>query len=363
MSNQAKTMYAIDLNEAADMIEAGGKKRTVVLQGPMGSGKSSVLWTLADRMPTHTPCYVDCTTKDLGDLTIPNVMMLDDETGCVRYVPNEELGLHLNKPIIMMVDEFGKNRGIQNAMLRMMLERVMGSHKLHKDSIVFATTNLGAEGVGDLLPPHARNRLTVVETKAHSVEGTIEYGINNGWHPSLLGCLNDNPHWLQPFNQVKDPSDNDCIFHPLEQRDAFTTGRSLHCASDWWWVKDSLSHNALMSALIGSIGAPAAMNLSAFVTLVDDLPSRESIKTDPHNAIVPQSASATCMVVYRTLASMERDYIGPWMDYLPRLTKEAQGMFANGVAKKNYAFTKVVMNNKKYQAWALQNNYMFAADV
>lgn len=97
MSNQAKTMYAIDLNEAADMIEAGGKKRTVLLQGPMGSGKSSVLWTLADRMPTHTPCYVDCTTKDLGDLTIPNVMMLDDETGCVRYVPNEELGLHLNK--------------------------------------------------------------------------------------------------------------------------------------------------------------------------------------------------------------------------------------------------------------------------
>ena len=86
-------------------------------------------------MPTHTPCYVDCTTKDLGDLTIPNVMMLDDETGCVRYVPNEELGLHLNKPIIMMVDEFGKNRGIQNSMLRLMLERVMGSHKLHKDSI------------------------------------------------------------------------------------------------------------------------------------------------------------------------------------------------------------------------------------
>ena len=62
-----------------------------------------------------------------------------------------------------MVDEYGKaNPAVKNAMLRLMLERKIGSYTLHPDSLVFATTNLGAEGVGDLLPPHARNRMTVI---------------------------------------------------------------------------------------------------------------------------------------------------------------------------------------------------------
>ena len=83
-------------------------------------------------------------------------MHMDDGSGFVRYLTNEELGAHHDKPIILMIDEFGKsNPAVKLALLRMMLERKIGSYTLHPDSIVFATTNLGAEGVGDLLPAHA----------------------------------------------------------------------------------------------------------------------------------------------------------------------------------------------------------------
>jgi hypothetical protein len=44
------------------------------------------------------------------------------------------------------------------------------------------------------------------------------------------------------------------------------------------------------------------------------------------------------------------------------LDKEAQGMFANGVRAPKYATSKVVMTNKKFTQWAMDNNYMFAAD-
>ena len=132
----------------------------------MGTGKSSLLTTLAAARPDHVPCYFDCTTKDLGDITIPNIAKLDDGTGYVTYLTNEELGAHNDKPIILMIDEFGKaNPAVKNALLRLILERKIGSYTLHPDSIIFATTNLGSEGVGDLLPAHARNRITVVETK------------------------------------------------------------------------------------------------------------------------------------------------------------------------------------------------------
>ena len=149
-------LYAVNLDEIAQAIIAGGHQRTILVQGHMGTGKSSLLNMLSARLTKHVPCYFDCTTKDLGDITIPDIMQMEDGSGFVRYLTNEELGAHHDKPIILMIDEFGKsNPAVKLALLRMMLERKIGSYTLHPDSIVFATTNLGAEGVGDLLPAHA----------------------------------------------------------------------------------------------------------------------------------------------------------------------------------------------------------------
>ena len=123
MSNSAIAMYALGLDQIETAIRIGGSKRTILVQGHMGTGKSSLLRALGKTLPKHTMCYFDCTTKDLGDITIPQLQSIDDE-GFVRYVTNEELGLHLNKPIVLMVDEYGKaNPAVKNAMLRLLLER------------------------------------------------------------------------------------------------------------------------------------------------------------------------------------------------------------------------------------------------
>ena len=114
---------------------------------------------------------------------------------------------------------------------------------------------------------------------------------------------------------------------------------------------------------MGTVGDRAAMDLMAFVKLADQLPSLQSIKDDPMNAKVPSSAAAVCMVVYRALAALERDWLDAWIDYMNRLDKEAQGMFANGVRAPKYSKQAMVMTNKKFTAWAMQNSYLFAADV
>jgi MoxR-like ATPase len=148
----AQKMYALGLDQITNAILVGGHKRTILVQGHMGTGKSSMLNILSQELPKHIPCYLDCTTKDLGDITVPNLAKLDDGTGYVTYLTNEELGAHHDVPVILMIDEYGKaNPAVKNALLRLMLERKIGSYTLHPDSIVFATTNLGAEGVGDLL--------------------------------------------------------------------------------------------------------------------------------------------------------------------------------------------------------------------
>ena len=64
-----------------------------------------MLTMLAEKHPDYIPVYFDATTKDLGDLLIPSMQSIETD-GCVRMVPNEELGLYDN--YILMIDEFGK---------------------------------------------------------------------------------------------------------------------------------------------------------------------------------------------------------------------------------------------------------------
>tara|TARA_R110000737_G_scaffold26506_3_gene45254 strand:- start:665 stop:1657 length:993 start_codon:yes stop_codon:yes gene_type:complete len=328
----------------------------------MGSGKSSMLDMVGDKFPKHRKIYFDATTKDLGDIMIPSLQSIQED-GCVRMIPNEELGLHIDGPIILMLDEYGKaNPAVKTSMLRLMLERKMGSYKLHPDSVVFATTNMGSEGVGDILPPHARNRITVVQIKKTNNMDLIEYGINKNWDHSLLGWVKDNPHLMQSFEDVKDPTENPYIFHPKAQRAAFVTGRSLEAASDILKARAGFDDITLTAALMGTIGDRGAMDLMAFVSLSDQLPTLQSIKDSPLTAKVPDSAAAICMVVYRTMSALDKDWINKWMDYLPRLDTEAQAMFANGVRAKNYSKQSMVMTNKKFTAWAMKNNHLYTAD-
>ena len=362
MSN-ATTMYQLSLSEAKSLLRVS-QGRTVLLQGHMGTGKSSMLKMLGDEMPSHTTCYFDCTTKDLGDITLPRIEKLD-EKGYVTYVTNEELGAHLAKPIILMIDEYGKaNPSVKNALLRLMLERKIGSYTLHKDSIVFATTNLGSEGVGDLLPAHARNRLTLVKTRKPTTQEWIEdYAIEAGIDHTLIAWVHENPQLMASFEDIRDPADNKFIFHPADpSRVSFVTPRSLEAASGWLSQREHISDKTLTAALIGAIGTEGASNLSAFVRIADQLPTLDSIKADPMHAKVPTSASAVMMVVYRTLSTIDKTWMDSWMDYMNRLDKEAQTMFAMNVRRPTYGKQGEVMTNKKFTAWCLANNYVFVAD-
>ena len=357
-------MYAQSLEEIKDSVLAFGNKRTMLVQGDMGTGKSSLLHMLADELPEHTPCYFDCTTKDLGDIMIPNIVNADTDQSFVRFATNEELGAHLKKPIALMIDEYGKaNTPVKNSLLRIMLERKIGPYELHPDSVVFATTNLGAEGVGDLLLPHQRNRISVVTSRKPTNMEWIEWGLSNDVEHTVLGWAKDTPQLFQSFTEVSNPEDNPYIFHPkAADRPAFVTPRSLEAASDILKVRDSLSSNAVTSNLIGTIGARGAMDLMAYVSLADQMPTLDDIKTSPKTAKIPESAAGVCMVVFRTLGAIEKDWINQWMDYLLRLDTEAQGMFANGVRAKKYQKQSLVMTNKKFTDWAMANNFLFAAD-
>src|SRR5210317_197963 len=179
----SSSMYALNHDQIANAVIANGANSTMLIEGETGIGKSTLLTALKRMLPTHKTIYFDCTTADLGDLMLPNIGN-NAETGApqaISFLPNEELGLHLGEPITLMLDEFGKaNPAVKTALARLILERQLAGYKLHPDSIVFATTNLGTEGLGDLIPAHQRNRITSVQMRKPTSDEWLEWGVVNG---------------------------------------------------------------------------------------------------------------------------------------------------------------------------------------
>lgn len=356
-------MLQINLEQAAKLITAIGAKRSVLVEGHMGTGKTSLLKMLGEQFPEHQQVYFDCTTKDLGDLSVPNIVG-DAAKGrdYVTFSPNEEFGVHTGRPVILMFDEIGKaNPMVQQGLTRVLLERTVGSRPLPEGSLVFATTNLGAENVGDMLAAHQRNRLTMVKLRKPDANEWIGWAMNNNVNPVIMSWVKDFPQVFQSFTETT-PRDNPYIFHPAEQRDGFVTPRSLEAASDILKTRELMDDTTLTSALAGTIGSRAALDMTAYIQLADQLPSLESIKRKPQSATVPTSAAAVCMVVFRTLANIESSWVDEWMQYLARLDTEAQALFANGARSKDFKKQAVVMRSKSFQEWARNHAYLYTAD-
>ena len=112
-------------------------------------------------VPNNIYIEFDCTNKDIQDLSVPMFMkavegMISDY---ILMVPNAELGAHLGKPVTINFDEVMKAPPpVLKAIRRIFLERMVNNIKLPEGSIIYGTSNLGAEGLGDLLQAHQRIR-------------------------------------------------------------------------------------------------------------------------------------------------------------------------------------------------------------
>jgi hypothetical protein len=355
-------MYkSLSLQQTADLIAAVGDKQTILAQGEMGIGKSSILKMLKTmpQFKDHFFCYVDITTKDVGDFLVPKIRTMDGVEVC-SFIPNEEFGIHFkNKKVVLMLDELGKAKGgVLNACLRLMQERALGTYTF--EGVVFATTNLSVEGVGDVVPPHARNRVTQVRVRKPNAPELMEHAINNNWNPIIVATINEFPEMLASFEDYEKPEQNHYINDPRTVRYAFVTPRTLDKSG---YILDKtmiLGEDIMCHALAGTVGEPAMHNILTMVKLDTQLVSWDDLIKSPTTVNVPNNGAASCMLVAKAVQRIEKATMNAFMEFLPRLSKEAQGLFARTVMTDNCPKRDVAATNTKFATWAASNNYLFS---
>lgn len=344
----------INLKQAEELIATVGKEVTVHLRGQPGIGKSSILKSLSKRFPDHTPVYIDCADLDLGDLAMP---AMNHTTKTTTFYPNERFAIHEGKPVIIMLDEITKaSEPVKNMLLPVMLERRLGAVEFHKDSIVYSTGNLTTDGVGDNMKAHAKNRLTAVTVRNPSDDEWINWAIDNDIAPEIIAWVKQFPHSLACYTDEAQ-KENMYIYNPRKQQEAFVSPRSLAKASPIVKSRQVLGEDTTLTALAGTIGEAAARDMSAYFSLADGLPTKESIYNKPMEANVPNDPAARVILVMRELISITEEHFDAWLTYLQRLPMELQALFAVNIMASSRK--SVAAQNKSFVDWAVKNNQYF----
>ena len=354
---------SVTLRDFAHGIGTVGQSVTIIGQGEPGIGKSAMLKVLEKQFPDYETAYIDCTLLDLGDFALPYTEVVDNKLSGVnkvtKFAPNARFKMHEGKPVIVMLDEIGKAmKAVKNVLLTLMLEHRIGDHYLPDGSIVFGTTNLLTDGVGDMLEAHARNRVAFVTVRKPNADEWIEWAISNDVSPEVIAWVKQFPHALESDT---DPAqrDNPYIFNPTRAGSgAVVTPRSLEKASHIAKQRAELGDALTISLLTGTIGESAARDMQAFFTVVDKLPSWESVINDPKGAKMPDDTIAKCIMVFSAISRVEKDTLSKWMTYVQRMDMEWQALFATSVMKSptKQAFCVV---NKEFKDWALANQWLF----
>ncbi len=355
----------LSFTQVLNLIAAVGDKRTVIVEGENGIGKTALFHALkkhpkfADHIAVDP---VDCTQLSDGSVWMPD---LDRENGISRELPNErfgvsktnQLGVNGAKPIMVFLDEIAKApQFIKNVLAPIIYERRVGNYHMPEGSVVFCATNLAVEGLGDSIQAHLRNRLVFVKMRKPTASEWVNWAIDRSVNASVIAFVNNYPQVMDSFIDYdkggkfegKDMAkDNGYIFNPRSMALAYATPRSLVAASD---ILDSgdgvLDDETLEAALIGTIGATTAEALSSFVRFGRDICSLERVIKDPATAPLSDNPTAQLVQVFQFVSRIDkREDAEKIVEYVWRMKAEMQSIFCNTVAQSQRVAVYVTLAN------------------
>jgi hypothetical protein len=368
----------VTINELRKIIPLIGGELTPVIQSEPGCGKTSLLAMIAEdngdkwRSPAdgtgiegdkYDYIYVDCPVKDMSDIgmTIPN-----HATQQLEYYVSTLFNLGDKKPKVILLDEFMKSpKLLQVIFTRLMLERMVGDAPLPTgedgtQSIVFATSNNASDGVGDNMLAHAGNRVCIMRMAKPTVNEWLQWATDRGVSRVIRAWVSMFPRCLASYTEGEAQKDNPYIFKPSMTGLSFVSPRSLAKADVIVRNRDAMSENSVKVALAGTIGASAAGDMAAFLSLEKSLTDVKDIVKAPEGIDVPKDISAQLMIMFQAVDVLAtQDELTKFMQFVERIpSSEVQAVFFTMMMRSPKAL-RLARNNMKIAEWAKNNHEMF----
>jgi len=356
--------FAVNHAEATTLIANNGMDVTYVLEGEPGVGKSTVLSSMKNLLgDAYDYIYVDVPLKDIPDIALS---MPDHETQTTKaYINSLWLGTDPKKPKVIMLDEMFKGSEYVKLMMnRLALERTVGDYVLPEGSIVFGTTNFQTDGVGDRTNGHTNSRVTRVAMRKPTKDEWLAWASNNNIHEYVMTWVAQNEHLMASYKDTEfntelhktGEGNFHYIYHPQHNAQYYVCPRTLEKASHQLHNIDKVGEALTTKGLIGTLGAKAALDLSAMIALGADLPHPQEIVANPETAKVPKNPVAKLILIYKSLNYINEDTLDKYATYFKRF--ESTEMYAVWIrtAMTSTNVQQHFVRNKQLVTWARDNH-------
>lgn len=334
----------VKISQATRMLETYLTNKLVpMVTGSPGIGKSQIIHSLANKynLKVIDIRLAQCDPTDLIGLPVFNNNRTD-------YAPMAEFPLE-DDPIpsgydgwLMFLDEFNSSPlSVQKAAYKLVLDRMVGRHKLHPKVAIVAAGNLESDNaIVETMSTAMQSRLVHMELIVDHKEW-LNWAAENGINHKITSYINARPGNLHTF----DPDHSD---------KTYAAPRTWEFASR---IMNTVDHNSddLLPLLTGTLGEGVAREFTAYCRIYEDLPTIDDIIKKPTEVQVPQEPGSIYAITGIIAHNMNEKNANDLMEYVLRLPAEFQVVCMREAVKR----TDGLIDHEAVNHWAITNANKF----
>ena len=288
-------------------------KLVPMIHGSPGIGKSSIVQTIAKEwgLQVIDERLGQCDPTDMKGF--PSVT----DNKKATFLPMDTFPLE-GDPLpkgkngwLLFLDEFNAApRSVQAAAYKLILDRMVGQKKLHKNVAIVCAGNLETDGaIVNQLSTANQSRLIHMELNVHAADW-IEWAQSSGIDHRITSYIAFCPQNLHKF-------------------DADHNDRTFACPRTWEFLSDLIKDwdkipSKKVPLLAGVVSEGMAREFVNFTKVYKTLPNMADIIKDPENIAIPQEPSTRYALSGAIANSTDKETVTPLLTYVNRLPPEFQ---------------------------------------
>lgn len=307
----------VTLNQASSLIEIYIRAKQVpMIHGSPGLGKSAVIHAIAKKFNLF---LIDMRLGQCDPTEMQGFGTLNQVTGRGRYAPMEDFPLEKDTiPAgyagwLLFMDELtSAPPAVQAAAYKVILDRKVGQHNLHKNVAIVAAGNLATDNaVVEEMSTALQSRMVHLEVEVDAQEW-VAWASNNGFDSritSYISSANDKLYTFQPDH----------------------TDHTYGCPRTWEFANrlipmapPTMDNVALYA---GALSEGLAREFIAFCELEHQLPKIADILAFPKSVPVPDEPSVLWMLSGTLAKHMKVSNCDKLMEFVKRIPLEFQTFF------------------------------------
>lgn len=294
-------------------------KKNVLLQGPPGCGKTSIVKQATDELGYDLRIWHPVVMQPIDIKGMPWVYQQKGAKGqelgpVAKFLPFSDLQelIEADKPLVCFADDLGHaTPAVQAAFMQLLLAREIDGKPISDEVIFVAATNRKEDkaGVSGILEPVKSRFVTIIEL-TQDVDDWTQQAIKAGYHDHVVAYVNFKKEVLHSFKPTADLTNS-------------PSARTMEHVSDILKMGFSIQQKEQLLELVsGAIGQSEASDFLAFLEVGRELPDPEYCMANPEKVQIPKKEGAIYVLVISMARILDKKNAENYIKFLKRLPKE-----------------------------------------